>query len=61
VTLDRRDYDELLSLARRHRPPLMLRYVVTYAIQEFLKGARDPQLGLSLGDPRAGGERRGSS
>lgn len=57
ITLDVRDYEELLSLAGRHKPPLTLQYVVNYAIQRLLKDAKDPQLGLQLGDPLSRGER----
>lgn len=57
ITLDVRDYEELLSLAGRHKPPLTLQYVVNYAVQRLLKEAKDPQLGLPLGDPLARGER----
>ncbi len=54
VTLDRRDYDELLALAERHRPPLSLQYVVSYAVQRLLRDAKNPQLVLKMGDPLDG-------
>ena len=54
VTLDLTDYDALLALAKRHKPPLTLQYVVNFAVQRLLKQAEDPQLLLSLGDPLRG-------
>jgi hypothetical protein len=54
VTLDRPDYDALLALAERHKPPLTLQYVVNFAIQRLLKDADQPQVVLSLTDPTQG-------
>ena len=36
VTLDAADYSRLREIARNHRPPLPLRYVVERAIVRFL-------------------------
>jgi hypothetical protein len=56
ISLDARDYNELLALAAQHKPALTLQYVVNFAIQRLLRDARDPQLTLRLGDPLATGE-----
>lgn len=51
VTLDRRDYDDLVSLKDRHRPPLTLQYLINYAVQRLLRDAKDPQLALKMRNP----------
>jgi hypothetical protein len=51
ISLDRRDYDALIALKDRHRPPLTLQYVINYAVQRLLREAKDPQLALKMGDP----------
>ena len=40
VTLDAADYSRLRAIARDHRPPLPLRYVVQYAIVRFLDSGK---------------------
>ena len=55
VSLDVRDYEALVAVTKRHKPPLTLQYVVNYALQRFLRDAKDPQLLLQLGNPLAGG------
>ncbi len=40
VTLDAADYSRLRAIARDHRPPLPLRYVVEYAIVSFLESGK---------------------
>lgn len=54
VTLDRRDYDDLVALTKRHKPPLTLQYVVSYSVQRLLRDAKNPQLVLRMGDPLDG-------
>lgn len=51
VSLDPREYEQLNQLARGHRPPLSLQYVVRYAIRLLLDRADDPELAERLGDP----------
>ena len=46
VTLDAADYSRLRAIARDHRPPLPLRYVVQYAIVRFLDSGK--QVGTEL-------------
>ena len=53
VSLDAADYGKLRALAKQHKPPLTLQYVVNYAIQRLLREADDPQLRLKLGSPLA--------
>lgn len=40
MTLDAADYSRLRAIARDHRPPLPLRYVVQYAIVRFLDSGK---------------------
>ena len=40
MTLDAADYSRLRAIARNHRPPLPLRYVVEYAITHFLDSGK---------------------
>jgi hypothetical protein len=54
ITLDGRDYDELVALKDRHKPPLSLQYVINYAVQRLLRDAKNPQLVLKMGDPLDG-------
>ena len=54
ITLDARDYDELVALKERRKPPLSLQYVINYAIQRLLRDAKNPQLVLKIGDPLDG-------
>jgi hypothetical protein len=54
VTLDADEYDELKAIADKHRPPLTLRYVVEFALREFLARSADEELRKRLGDPRGG-------
>jgi hypothetical protein len=54
ITLDRRDYDELVVLKDRSKPALTLQYVINYAIQRLLRDAKNPQLALKMGDPLDG-------
>ena len=51
VTLDRQDYERLVSLANGHDPPLSLRYVVEFAIKQILRRAENAQLTIDFGDP----------
>jgi hypothetical protein len=53
VRLDIDDYRALQTLGAEHKPPLSLQYIVTFALQRFLRDAGDPQLRLQLGDPLA--------
>jgi hypothetical protein len=55
VSLEVRDYEALVAVTKRHKPPLTLQYVVNFALQRFLKEAKDPQLLLQLGNPLARG------
>src|SRR5206468_2567748 len=57
LSLDEADYSRLRAIAKQHKPPLTLQYVVNYAIQRLLIEADDPQLRLELGSPL--GRRRG--
>jgi hypothetical protein len=54
ITLDGRDYDDLVALKDRHKPPLSLQYVINYAVQRLLRDAKNPQLVLKMGDPLDG-------
>ena len=51
VTLDRRDHEQLVRLAKGHDPPLSLRYIVELAIKQLLRRADDQQLKIDFGDP----------
>lgn len=51
VSLDVRDYDDLVMLAKGTSPPLTLQYVINYAVRRLLDQARDPQQQLDLGNP----------
>ena len=46
VSLEAGEYAELSRLARTHRPPLSLQYVVRYALQKFFDEHRGKQLQL---------------
>ena len=48
VSLETEEYDELRRIARTHRPPLSLQYVVRYALKEFLDEYGDGQLQLTF-------------
>ena len=54
VTLGEREYDELKAIAEEHRPPLTLRYVVEFALREFLSRSKDEEVQSRLSDPRRG-------
>jgi hypothetical protein len=54
VTIERTSYERVLALARGHRPPLPLRYVVQYAVDLLLERARDADFAARLGDPTTG-------
>ena len=57
VTLDILDYEALVALGEKHKPPLKLQYLVSFAVQQLLRDARDPQLVIKMGDPLARGYR----
>ena len=50
VSLAPEDYERLRELAESQEPPVSLRYVVEYAITQFLRRTVDPQIGLQLRD-----------
>lgn len=54
VTLGAHEYDELKAIAEEHEPPLTLRYVVEFALREFLSRSKDEDLRGRLSDPRRG-------
>lgn len=49
VSLPKKDYDVLRRLAKEHRPPLTLQYVLQYIVQGFLDENQGKQLQLDLG------------
>ena len=51
VSLPEGDYKKLQRIARGHRPPFSLQYIVNWAIQGILDRVDDPQLPLDLGNP----------
>lgn len=51
MSLDNRDYDELVRLGESQRPRLSLQYLVEYAVCDLLRRAQDQQAELPLGDP----------
>ena len=51
VSLEEDDYERVRALAKDHKPPLSINYVVEYAVRQFLDKAEDPQLALRLRDP----------
>ncbi len=51
VSLADRDYQSLVRLGKKHRPPLKLQYLVEYAVQELLQRMKDPELSAELGNP----------
>lgn len=48
VSLEQADYDALLRIAKNHRPPLSLQYVVRHIVQTFLDQNEGKQLKLDL-------------
>lgn len=48
VSIELEEYAELQHIAKTHRPPLSLQYVVRYAIQQFLDQSKGKQLSLKL-------------
>jgi hypothetical protein len=48
VSLEPGEYAELRRIAKTHRPPLSLQYVVRYALQRFIDEHRGKQLQLPL-------------
>ena len=50
VSLALEDYEQLRELAESQEPPVSLRYLVEYAITQFLRQAADPQIRLQLRD-----------
>ena len=48
VSLEEGDYAELCRIARTHRPPLSLQFVVRYALQRFFDEHSGKQLRLPL-------------
>jgi hypothetical protein len=55
VSVDERDYEQLLALAEQHR--VSLAWLVRYAVSELLERHRHDQLQLPL-ELTAGGRRR---
>lgn len=53
VTLDADDYERLKKLCDSCRPPMSLRYVVGFAVRQFLDQAKDPKITRALTDPTA--------
>jgi hypothetical protein len=51
VSLTPEDHAALEKIARKHKPPLSLQYVVNWAVQALLERAEDPQLYLDLANP----------
>lgn len=52
VSLEASAYDELQHVAKTHKPPLSLQYVVRYALQRFLDESKGAQLSLTLNQPQ---------
>ena len=48
VSVDAEEYEELRRIARTHRPPLSLQYVVRYALQKFIDEHSEGQLQLTF-------------
>jgi hypothetical protein len=53
VSLDSRDYTELMRIAKSHKPPLSLQYVVRFVLERFLERNRGKQLSLDLHLPES--------
>jgi len=52
VTLTEHDYKRLKELAKKHRPPMSLQYVVNYGIIGLLENPEALQLKQNMGDPQ---------
>jgi len=48
VSLPLEEYGQLQRIAKTHRPPLSLQYVVRYVLQQFLDQNKGRQLSLKL-------------
>ena len=48
VSLEREDYERLKELARSHKPPLTMQYLIRYAVYRLLKEQESGQLRLDL-------------
>jgi len=57
VALSKADYARLRRIAKQHRPPFTLQYLVNWSIQRMLERVDDPQLLLDLGNPLEGQSR----
>jgi hypothetical protein len=53
VRLDSDEYQRLTRLAKRHRPPLSLQYVLRFAVQLLLERSKDPRFAQQMRDPTA--------
>jgi hypothetical protein len=53
VSLDSADYTEFRRIAKSHKPPLSLQYVVRFALERFLERNRGKQLSLDLHSPES--------
>jgi hypothetical protein len=51
VSLTEADYKKLRAVAKKHRPPLTLQYLVSWSLQRLLERAGDPQLDRDLANP----------
>jgi hypothetical protein len=51
VSFPERDYQLLLRLAKKRRPPLTLQYLVEWAVQDLLRRVKDPKFSGELGNP----------
>ncbi len=52
ISLSADDYEKVTSLAKNHKPPFSLRYVIEYAIIRLLEESTEPGFYSRLGDPR---------
>ena len=48
VSLEPAEYAELLRIAKAHRPPLSLQYVVRFALQRFVEENKGKPLALDV-------------
>jgi len=51
VSLTEADYNNLRAVAKKHRPPLTLQYLVNWSVQRLLDRSGDPQLDRDLANP----------
>jgi hypothetical protein len=52
VTLSRKTYQRLKTIAEKQEPPLTLQYLVSYAVNHLLAKAERPRFVSKIGQPK---------